>query len=61
MQQVTSVFLVSDFTTGEVYREFIEGTGQEAISHLRTLYPRFTKFVLEGFEVEGNMQYLNLK
>lgn len=50
-----SVFLVTDYKTGKQMREFIEGTGQEVVKILRREYPRFSKFVLEGFEIDGNM------
>lgn len=61
MKTITSVFTVTDFKTGKQYEEVVEGYGQKAIRLIRKKYPRFTKFVLEGFEFDGNFVPLNLK
>lgn len=58
--EITSVFTVTEYGTGDQYVEYIEGDGQEAIKDLRTKYPRFTKFVLEGFEINGSFTYLKI-
>lgn len=50
---IISVFEVTEYRTGKQYREFVNGIGQKAIKDIRKLYPKFTKFVLEGFEIEG--------
>jgi hypothetical protein len=52
--EIVSVFRVVDYKTGKEYMEYIIGYGQKAISILKKEYPFFTKFVLEGFEVNGN-------
>lgn len=52
--KVSSVFTVTSYKTGKQLEEVIEGSGEGAIKYLRSLYPRFTKFVLEGFEIEEN-------
>lgn len=49
--EILSKWTVTDFKTKEVYDELIEGTGEEAIGYLRKQYPKFSKFVLEGFEI----------
>ena len=51
--KIISVYEVTDFKTGKKERAFIRGDGQGVIKLLRLDYPRFTKFVLEGFEIEG--------
>ena len=52
-QEIVSIFTVTSFKTGKQIEEAIHGNGQDAIKYLRTQYPRHTKFVLEGFEVDG--------
>ena len=37
----------------------IEGYGQEAMKELRKEYSRFTKFVLEGFEINEKLNQIN--
>lgn len=54
-REVNSIFTVTDYRTGKEDEGIVvSGDGQSAISFLRKQYPRFTKFVLEGFEIEGN-------
>lgn len=60
-QEIVSVFTVTNFKTGEQFEEPIHGSGQEAIKWLRTQYPRHTKYVLEGFEVDGKFMPLYIK
>jgi hypothetical protein len=51
MKQVDSVFLV---ITKEKRQEVtVSGCGQETITFLRKEYPRYTKFILEGFKING--------
>jgi hypothetical protein len=59
--EVVSVFEVTDSKTGEQFVEPIIGMGQEAIGFLRKDYPRYSKFVLKGFEIEGDFQAVNLR
>lgn len=59
--QIVSVYEVTDYKTGKRERVFIEGDGQPTIQHLRKKYPRFTKFVLEGFEIDDNFFTLKLR
>lgn len=59
--EIVSVFTVTDFKTGKEYTEFIEDAGQQGIRHLRSLYPRYSKFVLEGFELDGDFVRLDLR
>ena len=59
--EIVSIFEVREYKSKDKYREFIEGYGQEAISFIRKEYPKFTKFVLKGFEVNGKFIPLNLK
>ena len=62
MKEVVSVFTVTNFKTGEQFEEFINGSGQQACKNVRELknnngervYPKFSKFVLEGWEIDGN-------
>lgn len=59
--EIISNFTVTDFKTGEQFEEAIEGFGQDAIAYLRGQYPRYSKFVLTGFEVDGAFKKLNLQ
>ena len=52
-KNIVSVYEVTDYKTGKRERVFIGGEGQGVIRVLRLDYPRFTKFVLEGFEING--------
>jgi len=59
---ISTVFEVTEFKTGEVWRETIDDeVGQTAVRAVRKLYPRHTKFVLEGFEIDGNFVPLYIK
>lgn len=59
MKKVESVFEVTDFKTGQVYEEILEGAGQEPIKFLRKEYSRYSKFVLKGFLIDGDYKSLN--
>lgn len=61
IREVASIFTVTDFKTGKQVEEAIDGSGQEAIKWLRKQYPRHTKFVLEGFEFDGDFVPLYIK
>ena len=61
MTEVSSIYVVTDYKTGKQYEEEVHGYGQEAIRFLRGEYPKFSKFVLESFEVDGKRVELNLK
>lgn len=61
MTEVVSVFEVTEFKTGEQYEEGIIGSGQEAIEFLRKNYPRYSKFVLKGFDIGDKFQPVNLR
>lgn len=60
-QEIVSVFTVTSYKTGKQIEEAIHGSGQEAIRYLRTQYPRHTKFVLDGFEIDGVFAPLYIK
>lgn len=59
--EVASIFTVTDYKTGQQYEESVEGEGQDAIKWLRKQYPRHTKFVLDGFEIDGKFVPLEIK
>lgn len=60
-KEIVSIFTVTDYKTGKQYEEAINGDGQKAIKAARSLYPRHTKFVLDGFEIDGVFVPLRLK
>lgn len=57
---IVSVFDVVDFKTGATTTQGVTGAGQESIKTLRKAFPRFTKFVLKGFQIDGVFKKLNL-
>lgn len=59
--EIVSIFSVISYKTGKQIEEAIIGHGQEAIKYLRKQYPRHTKFVLEGFEIDGTYVPLYIK
>lgn len=59
--EVVSIFTVTEYRTGNNWEEAILGDGQKAIKYLRSKYPRHTKFVLEGFEINGTYSPLYIK
>lgn len=58
---VISVYEVTDMKTRKRERVFIQGEGQSAIRFIRSQYPFFTKFVLEGFEIDGTFVELKTR
>jgi len=61
MTKIVSVYRVVDFKTGREERVFIEGAGNHVIAALRKDYPRFSRFILEGHEIDGTFVELDLK
>ncbi len=59
-KEIVSIYTVTELATGDKFEESPFGDGQKPISILRKKYPRFTKFVLEGFEIDGKFIPLNL-
>lgn len=59
--EIVSIFTVTDYKTGKQFEEAIYGSGQEAAKEVRSLYPRHTKFVLDGFELDGRFIPLEIK
>lgn len=58
---IVSIFMVVDYKTKEKFTEAIEGSGQDAIGWVRKDYPRFSKFVLRGFEINGKFVPLRIR
>lgn len=52
-REIVSIFIVTEYKTGNKWEETPIGMGQVAIEKTRKKYPRFTKFVLDGFEIDG--------
>jgi hypothetical protein len=59
--EIESVYTVTDYRTGKQTEEFILGEGQAAARQVMSKYPRFTKFVLDGFVINGTFVPLRLK
>ena len=60
MNKVTSIFTVIDYKTGAEVQEEVTGAGEGAIRFLRRKFPRFTKYVLEGFNINGVFKPLSI-
>lgn len=59
--EIVSVFIITDRRTGKMEQVTVNGDGQKPIAFLRKEYPRYTKFVLDGFEINGNFIPLDLR
>jgi len=60
--EISTIFEVTEFKTGDGWRETIDDeVGQAAVRAVRKLYPRHTKFVLAGFEINGIFVPLYIK
>jgi len=51
--QLATIYKVVGFKTNKAERVTVSGIGQEPITYLRKEYPKFTKFILEGFSING--------
>lgn len=60
MTKIITIFTVTD-RDGKEKEEVVDGYGQEPVKIMMKKYPRFTKFVLEGFEIEGNFIEVDLR
>lgn len=59
--EIVTIFAVTEFRTGKQYEEAILGDGQKAAKAVRLMYPRHTKFVIQGFEINGEFKPIRLK
>jgi hypothetical protein len=59
--EIVTIYTVTDYKSGKRYEEAIIGDGQGAAKTVRSMYPRHTKFVLEGFEIDGTYVPLYIK
>jgi hypothetical protein len=56
-----TIFTVTDHQTNEVFEEAIEGDVNEAIDFLRKEYPKYSKIVLRGFEINEKFVPVSLE
>jgi hypothetical protein len=56
-----TIFTVTDYQTNEVFEEAIEGDVNEAIDFLRKEYPKYSKIVLRGFEINEKFVPVSLE
>jgi len=59
--EIFSIFTITTRDGKVSEGEAIEGFGQDVMRYLRRSYPRLTKFVLEGYEIDGVFKSLNMK
>ncbi len=60
-QEITSVFSVISYRTGDSEQIYMEGCGQPVVTRLMNGYPRHTKFVLDGFYIGDKFVPLRIK
>ena len=53
---INSIFTVVDGKTKKREQVTIEGSGQDTVRSLRSHYPRFSRVVLLGFEINGKFK-----
>lgn len=58
---VESVFTVTDFKENKRFELVVTGAGQEVMKLVRKSCSRFSKIVLEGFNLNGNFVALNFR
>lgn len=51
--EIVSIYIVTNYRTGYSEEVAVDGDGQQAATAIRAKYPRHTKFVLDGFEING--------
>jgi hypothetical protein len=51
--EIKSVFVAINYRTGAETEVIEDGAGQEAVTKAMSKFPRHTKFVLDGFEIDG--------
>ena len=52
---VKSIYTVTSYVTGKSEQVKVSGCGEKSIAYLRKQYPKFTKFVLDAFEINGEV------
>lgn len=57
----TTIFAVTDYETNETFEEAIEGDVNEAIDFLRKEYPKYSKIVIKGFELDEKFLPIDLE
>jgi hypothetical protein len=57
----TTIFTVTDHETNETFEEAIEGDVNEAIDFLRKEYPKYSKIVIKGFELDEKFLPIDLE
>jgi hypothetical protein len=57
----TTIFTVTDHETNETFEEAIEGDINEAVDFLRKEYPRYSRIVIKGFEIEEKFFPIDLE
>ncbi len=53
---INSIFTVVDSKSKKREQVTIEGTGQETVKSLRSHYPKFSRVILLGFEINGKFK-----
>lgn len=58
---IKSIFSITIYKTGEQFEEIVNGCGQSVVSTVMSKYPRHSKVVLDGFEINNNFVPLRIK
>lgn len=51
--EIKSVYVAINYRTGAETEVIVDGSGQQAATEAMSRFPRHTKFVLDGFEIDG--------
>ena len=58
---VSSIFVIENYETKEKEKLEVTGTGDETITFVRKRYPKFSRIVLRGFNINGVFQNVKLR
>lgn len=58
--EIRSVFIATDLETGKRQRVEMTGAGQGTVHYMRRQFHPLTKFVLEGFKINGKFKEVDL-
>lgn len=59
--KIESVFTVEDFRESKTYEITVSGSGQNVIRHVKNSVSRYSKIVLDGFNINDRFVPLSLK
>lgn len=58
---INSVFIVTDLKEKKSFKVEVEGAGQPSVLAVRKQFPKFSRFVLKGFVIDGVFRKLKIR